>query len=94
INLEAAINIGLYPDLPAGRFTVLGNSSLTGARALLLDYTLFDTVGALQHNIQYLEFGAASDFLTRMFAARFLPHTDLSLYPTVRQRLKERGVLR
>lgn len=94
INLEAAVNIGLYPDLPAERFTVLGNSSLTGARALLLDYTLFDTVGALQDNIHYLEFGAAPDFLTRMFAARFLPHTDLSLYPTVRQRLKERGVLR
>ncbi|WP_195267614.1 ASKHA domain-containing protein [Eubacterium sp. 1001713B170207_170306_E7] len=94
INLEAAVNIGLYPDLPPERFTVLGNSSLTGARTLLLDYTLLETVHTFQQSIHYLEFGAASDFLTRMFAARFLPHTDLSLYPSVRLRLKEHGVLR
>lgn len=94
INLDAAVNIGLYPDLPPERFTILGNSSLTGARTLLLDFELLEMVGAIQDNIHYLEFGAASDFLTRMFAARFLPHTDLSLYPTVRRRLQEHGVLR
>lgn len=37
MNLESAITIGLYPDLPRERFVVAGNTSLQGASALLLN---------------------------------------------------------
>lgn len=94
INLESAITIGLYPDLPRERFVFLGNSSLKGAYALLTNRDLLDEVMNLQEEIRYLEFGAATDFLTRMFAARFLPHTDFNLYPTVKAELIKRGRLR
>lgn len=36
-DLESAITVGLYPDLPREKFRILGNSSLAGARRLLLD---------------------------------------------------------
>ncbi|MEG0309345.1 MAG: ASKHA domain-containing protein [Eubacterium sp.] len=94
IRLESAINIGLYPDISRDQVTVLGNSSLNGARALLLNRDLFDQVIDFEKNIFYLEFGSATDFLNRMFAARFLPHTDLKQYPTVVKRLRERGIMK
>ena len=34
-NLESAITVGLYPDLPREKFKILGNSSLAGAKRLL-----------------------------------------------------------
>jgi len=93
VSLESAITIGLYPDLPREKFIALGNSSLAGARALLLDRNLLKEVKILKEKINYLEFGAASDYLTRMFAARFLPHTNLDWYPTVKKELNKRGLL-
>lgn len=94
INLESAITIGLYPDLPRDRYVSLGNSSLKGSYALLMDSDLLEEVMVIQNEIRYLEFGAATDFLTQMFAARFLPHTDFDLYPTVKAELIKRGRLR
>lgn len=94
INLESAITIGLYPDLPRERFVFLGNSSLDGAVSLLTDSEKMEEAIRLQKRIEYLEFGAADDFLSRMFASRFLPHTDFNRYPTVRDELKKRGRLR
>ncbi len=94
INLESAITIGLYPDLPRERFVFLGNSSLEGAYALLTNSEKMDEVMRLQERIEYLEFGAATDFISRMYASRFLPHTDFDLYPTVKAALKKQGRLR
>lgn len=94
INLESAITIGLYPDLPRERFVSLGNSSLDGAYALLTDGEKLAEVEMLQEKIEYLEFGAATDFLTKMYASRFFPHTDFDQYPTVKAELKKRGRLR
>jgi len=94
INLESAITIGLYPDLPRERFVSLGNSSLKGAYALLTNGEKMEEVAMLQERIEYLEFGAATDFISRMYASRFLPHTDFDLYPTVKAALKKQGRLR
>lgn len=94
INLESAITIGLYPDLPRERFVFLGNSSLEGAYALLINGGKMDAVARLQERIEYLEFGAATDFISRMYASRFLPHTDFDLYPTVKAALRKQGRLR
>lgn len=54
INLESAITIGLYPDLPRERFVSLGNSSLKGAYALLTDGDKMEEVAMLQERIEYL----------------------------------------
>jgi len=51
-------------------------------------------VAMLQQRIEYLEFGAATDFISRMYASRFLPHTDFNLYPSVKAALRKQGRLR
>ena len=38
-DLESAITIGMFPDLPREKYTVLKNSSLDGARTVLLDHS-------------------------------------------------------
>ena len=89
-DLEAAVTVGLYPDIPRDRFTILGNSALQGAKLLLMDR---ENISRLQHfldNGVYLQFGEMERFLEHMVAAQFLPHTDGRLYPSVRPRSKDK----
>ena len=88
-NLESAITIGVFPDLPREKYRVLANSSLDGARKLLLDRSLWEEAKALSRNIYCVQFASIPDFLNRMQAAKFIPHTDMDRYPTIRKRLKE-----
>ncbi|MBP2663138.1 MAG: hypothetical protein H6Q71_1086, partial [Firmicutes bacterium] len=90
INIESGITIGLYPDLPRDRFVQLGNGSIKGACKLLKDADQLLVVEELINSIVYLSLAEAPDFLSKMSAAKFLPHTDFSLYPTVIEKIKSR----
>ena len=82
-NLESAITIGVFPDLPREKYRVLTNSSLDGARKLLLDRSLWEEAKALSRNIYCVQFASIPDFLNRMQAAKFLPHTDRKRFPSI-----------
>ena len=86
-DLESAITIGIFPDLPREKYTVLPNSSLEGAKVLLLDRSRLREVGELLENLYCVQFASVPDFLIRMQAAKFIPHTDMSRYPSIRDRL-------
>lgn len=90
LNLESAITIGMYPDLPRDRFIRTGNGSLQGAYTLLMNRELLKKVEEIYASMEYLQLEEAADFLTKMYAAKFLPHTDLNLYPTVKENLLKR----
>lgn len=92
INLESAITIGLYPDLPRERFVRVGNGSLKGACMLLKDAEELLAVENIVKDIVYLQLGEAKDFISKMSAAKFLPHTDFTLYPTVMENIKRRRI--
>ena len=82
-DLESAITIGMFPDLPRQNYTVLKNSSLDGARTVLLDYSRLAEAKALAEQIYCVQFASVPDFLIRMQAAKFIPHTDLKRFPSV-----------
>ena len=82
-NLESAITIGIFPDLERNRYSVIKNSSLEGAKTLLLDYTKLEEAKALAENIYCVQFASIPDFLIKMQAAKFIPHTDMSRYPSI-----------
>ena len=86
-NLESAITIGIFPDLPRSKYSVLSNTSLDGARLLLLDRSLLKEARELSENIYCVQFASIPDFLIRMHAAKFIPHTDMNRYPSIRDRL-------
>ena len=86
-DLESAITIGIFPDIPREKCCVLSNTSLDGARILLLDRSRLQEVRELSENIYCVQFASIPDFLIRMQAAKFIPHTDISRYPSIQARL-------
>lgn len=87
LSKESAVTIGLYPDLPRERIVNAGNSSLAGAAKVLLDSAWIEKIKGYLQNMEYIQFGAVADFISRMTGAMAIPHTDLSRYPTVAQKL-------
>jgi uncharacterized 2Fe-2S/4Fe-4S cluster protein (DUF4445 family) len=84
LNVEKAIEIGLLPDLPWERFHFLGNTAARGAYMALLSEAAHAEVRAIARRITYLELAADNAFTDQFLAALFLPHTDLTLFPSVK----------
>ncbi len=82
-DLESAIAIGIFPDLPREKYKVLKNSSLDGVKTLLLDHARLEEAKVLAENIYCVQFASIPDFLIRMQAAKFIPHTDMARFPSV-----------
>lgn len=85
-DLESAITVGLYPDIPRERFCILGNSSLGGAKKLLMDRDCRAALERIRERITYVQFGEMDKFVENMVSAQFIPHTDAAQYPSVRRR--------
>lgn len=83
IRTASAVTIGLYPDLPEEKVACVGNSSLEGARALLLDREQLAEIRSILEKMDYIQYGAIPDFVDSMSAARAIPHLDTARYPSV-----------
>ena len=84
INPESAITIGMLPDLPRERYKSLGNSSLEGAVLALSSPDNLDKIDEIRDRITYMELNVNQDFMNRFSAAKFLPHTNPTLFPSVK----------
>ena len=80
---RAAITIGMLPDLPLATYQTLGNSSLGGATLALEADRILDEIDRIRERITYLELNVNQEFMNRFSAARFLPHTHRSRFPSV-----------
>ncbi len=83
INMKNAVTIGMFPDIPLDHFHYIGNSSLTGAYAMLLSSQAREKVFELGRSMTYLELSNEPGYMDAFVAASFLPHTDASLFPSV-----------
>lgn len=90
-DLEAAISLGVFLDLPREKYSVLKNSSLDGARKLLLDRSQLSEIRDILDMIYCVQFASIPDFLIRMQAAKFIPHTDMNRFPTVQKLLNQKN---
>jgi uncharacterized 2Fe-2S/4Fe-4S cluster protein (DUF4445 family) len=84
IDPRSAITIGMLPDLPLDRYRPLGNSSLEGAKMVLRQPQSLDRVDRIRDRITYMELNVNQAFMNRFSAAKFLPHTNPELFPSVR----------
>lgn len=85
LNMENAQAIGLLPDLNKERFIFIGNSSLAGARAMLLSSQAYEKANALAKKITYLELSAEPGYMDEYMAALFFPHTDLKRFANLKR---------
>ena len=84
INPQSAITIGMIPDLPLETYVSLGNTSLNGASMALLETNAKDELFQIRDQITYLELNVNQEFMNLFSAAKFIPHTDRSLFPSAK----------
>jgi len=83
IDPRQAITLGMLPDLPLETYVPVGNTSLTGAKKVLLDDGARERCLAVMRAITYVELNVNQEFMMRFSGSKFIPHTDRSLFPSV-----------
>ena len=86
INMQNAVNIGMFPDVPLEKFHYIGNSSLTGAYLMLLSTPAEKKTYELASNMTYMELSTVPTYMDEFVGACFIPHTDTNMFPNVHQR--------
>ena len=81
INMKNAVNIGMLPDVDLEKYSYIGNSSLTGAYAMVLSDQANAKCTEVGANMTYLELSTYPGYMDSFVAACFIPHTDRSLFP-------------
>ena len=81
INMKNAVNIGMFPDVELEKFHYIGNSSLTGAHAMVISDEACAKTVEVAANMTYLELSTYPGYMDAFVAACFLPHTDARLFP-------------
>ncbi len=77
------ITLGMIPDIPLERIRFVGNTSLVGAKMALLSTEAHDTAHEIARIVTYYDLITHPGYFEEFIAAKFLPHTDLSLFPSV-----------
>ena len=82
INMKNAVSIGMLPDVDLTKYRYIGNSSLTGAYAMVMSDEANAKCHEVAANMTYLELSTYPGYMDSFVAACFLPHTDASLFPS------------
>ena len=81
INMKNSVNIGMLPDVELEKYQYIGNSSLTGAYAMVMSEQANAKCTEVGANMTYLELSTHPGYMDAFVAACFLPHTDARLFP-------------
>ena len=73
IDIANAAAVGMLPELPAERFSYIGNSALTGAWAMLASRSCRQKVDDLARGMTYLELSGVPGYMDAFVAECFLP---------------------
>jgi uncharacterized 2Fe-2S/4Fe-4S cluster protein (DUF4445 family) len=83
LNLKDAKTIGLIPDLPLRKFRYIGNASLIGSYMILISQEFREKQIQLANRMTYIDLSTDPNYMNQYTAALFMPHTNLSLFPSV-----------
>ena len=83
LNIQQAVNIGMLPDVPLEKMRFVGNTSIAGAKTVLLSRQALETAEKIAEGMTYFDLMSHPGYMDEFTRANFLPHTDLSLFPTV-----------
>ncbi|MFH0727878.1 MAG: ASKHA domain-containing protein [Pseudomonadota bacterium] len=85
LNVDRAIMIGLLPDIPRDKFQYMGNTSAAGAYLSLLSEDHRNEAHDICNSMTYIDFSTNNRFMDEFVSARFLPHTDINSFPSVKK---------
>lgn len=84
LGLEKAVVLGLLPDIPRDKFQFIGNASLMGSYMVVVSQEYRQKQLALARRMTYFDLSNAPGYMDQYTGALFLPHTDLSRFPSVK----------
>lgn len=90
LDLEMAIAIGLLPDVERGKFKYIGNSSLTGSHMVLVSQEFRERQLEAASRMTYIDLSSDPQYMNQYTSALFLPHTDIDLFPSVREKMAQK----
>lgn len=90
VDLEKSMTIGLLPEIDPEKVIFIGNGSLMGARMSSLTNRIRRDVSAVREKMTNFELSETRSFMDHYVAALFLPHTDVNLFPKLKNRLDAR----
>ena len=88
LDVKNCITIGLLPDVPPERLEFIGNSSVAGAKTVMLSRTKLAEVQRIRDSVTYQELMVDAGYMEKFTSACFLPHTDVTRFPSVERRLR------
>ncbi|MHC6202682.1 corrinoid activation/regeneration protein AcsV [Breznakiellaceae bacterium SP9] len=80
INIEKTIRIGMFPKIPLEKYHYIGNTSLTGAYAMVNSMGAAAKVLEISKGMTYIELSNHPGYMDEFVAACFLPHTNGALF--------------
>ena len=87
IDLDAAMTVGLLPEVSPEKVVYVGNGSLLGGRMSELSNHIRKDVVEVVGKMTSFELSEVNSFTDQYMASMFLPHTDLTLFPATAARL-------
>ncbi|WP_456384738.1 ASKHA domain-containing protein [Desulfolithobacter sp.] len=82
IDIDSAMTVGLLPEIDMDKVVYVGNGSLMGCRMSALSNHIRRDVVEVVRKMTSFELSEVPGFKDEYVAALFLPHTDLSLFPS------------
>ncbi len=83
LNVRHAVTIGMLPDVPVEKIRFVGNTSIAGAKMSLLSRQALQRAEQIAAGMTYFDLMSHNRYMEEFIRAKFLPHTDLSLFPSV-----------
>jgi len=82
LNVQRAVTIGMLPDVLPAKLQFVGNTSIAGAKTSLCSQKALETAEGIAERMTYFDLMGNPDYMDEFIKAKFLPHTDLSLFPS------------
>ena len=84
LNVRQAVTIGMLPDVPSEKIQFVGNTSIAGAKTVMLSRKALKAAEKIAKSMTYFDLMSHQGYMEEFTRANFLPHTDLSLFPSVK----------
>jgi uncharacterized 2Fe-2S/4Fe-4S cluster protein (DUF4445 family) len=91
LNVQQAVTIGMLPDVSLEKIQFVGNTSIAGAKTVLLSQQALEAAEKIAKSMTYFDLMSHPGYMDEFTRANFFPHTDLSLFPSVEERVLHRA---
>ncbi|KPK45291.1 MAG: hypothetical protein AMK72_11205 [Planctomycetes bacterium SM23_25] len=91
LDVRKAVAIGMLPDIPPERIHFVGNTSVAGAKMAIMSRRALAKAEEIAARMTYFDLMNHPKYMDAFMQANFLPHTDLTRFPSAPQGAAQAG---